>query len=77
MNRVKDLVLGSDGAAFDTKTGRTYRVNSTGQMVLRLLQDGRPEAEIVRELAARHAQHVAVVAAATEAFLGQLRRYLP
>jgi hypothetical protein len=77
MTRWKDLVLGSDGAAFDTKTGRSYRLNPSGQLALRLLQEGKPEVAVVRALAARYAQHAAVVAAGTEAFLGQLRRYLP
>jgi hypothetical protein len=77
MDRLKDLVLGTDGAAFDTKTGRSYRLNPSGQMTLRLLKEGKPEADVVRELAAHFSQHAAVVAVGTEAFLGQLRRYLP
>jgi hypothetical protein len=32
---------------------------------------------VVRELATHFSQHAAVVAVGTEAFLGQLRRYLP
>ena len=75
--RMKDLVLGKDGAAFDTKTGRTYRLNPSGEMALRLLQDGLGEDEVVGRLAAHFSQHAAVVAAGTEAFVGQLRRYLP
>ena len=77
VTRTKDLVLGKDGAAFDTKTGRTYRLNRSGEMALRLLQDGLGEDEVVGRLAAHFAQHAAVVAAGTEAFVGQLRRYLP
>jgi hypothetical protein len=77
MKRAKDLVLGTDGAAFDTKTGRTYRLNPSGEMALRLLQEGLPEDEVAGRLAAHFAQHTAVVAAGTEAFVGQLRRYLP
>jgi hypothetical protein len=77
MIRLKDLVLGRDGAAFDTKTGRTYRLNPSGQMTLRLLQEGKDAADVVLDLAAHYGQHAAVVAVGTEAFLGQLRRYLP
>ena len=76
-DRVKDLVLGKDGAAFDVRTGRSYRLNPSGELALRLLQEGQPEDEVVRQLAGRFAQHPAVVAAGTEAFVGQLRRYLP
>jgi hypothetical protein len=77
VERFQDLVLGADGAAFDTKTGRSYRLNPSGEVALRLLQDGVPEDEVVRRLASQFSQHVSVVAAGTETFLGQLRRYLP
>ena len=77
VKRTKDLVLSKDGAAFDTKTGRTYRLNPSGEIALRLLQEGLPEDEVVARLAAHFAQRTAVVAAATEAFVDQLRRYLP
>lgn len=76
IDRLNDLVLGRDGAAFDGKTGRSYRLNPSGQMTLRLLQAGKQEAEVVRDLAALYSQHVAVVAVGIEAFLGQLRRCL-
>ena len=77
VDRLKDLVLGKDGAAFDVRTGRSYRLNPSGELALRLLQEGKPEEVVVRELAGRFAQHPAVVAAGAEAFVGQLRRYLP
>jgi hypothetical protein len=77
LDRLKDLVLGKDGAAFDTRTGRSYRLNPSGELALRLLQEGQPEEEVVRQLAGRFAQHPAVVTAGAEAFVGQLRRYLP
>jgi hypothetical protein len=77
VERIRDLVLGADGAAFDTKTGRSYRLNASGQMALRLLQGGLPEDEMTLRLAEHFTEHPAVVAAGTGAFLGQLRRYLP
>jgi hypothetical protein len=75
--RLKELVLSSDGHAFDTKTGRSYRVNSTGQFALQLVQEGKSEKEVVSQLASRYGQHAAVVAVGTEAFFSQLKRYLP
>ena len=75
--RLNELVLSSDGHAFDTKTGRSYRLNPTGQLALQLAQEGRSEKEVISELAARYAQHTAVVAVGTEAFFSQLKRYLP
>ncbi len=75
--RLKDLVLSGDGHVFDGGTGRSYRVNPSGELALRLAQEGRSEAEVASRLAARYEQHPAVVAAGTDAFFGQLRRYLP
>jgi hypothetical protein len=77
LQRLKDLVLSSDGHAFDTKTGRSYRVNPTGQFALQLVQEGKSEKEVVSQLATRYAQHTAVVAVGAEAFFSQLKRYLP
>lgn len=75
--RLNDLVLSNDGHAFDQKTGRSYRLNPTGLLALQLMQDGQSEQEVVSQLAARYAQHPAVVAVSTEAFFSQIKRYLP
>jgi len=74
--RLDDLVLSDDGHAFDRKTGRSFRINPTGRLVLELTQAGRPGPEVIGELAARHTQHLAVAAAAVDTFYGQIRRYL-
>ena len=74
--RLDDLVLSDDGHAFDRKTGRSFRVNATGRLVLELTQTGRPGPEVIGELAARYAQHPAVAAAAVDTFYSQIRRYL-
>ncbi len=76
LQRLQDLTLNSDGHAFDQKTGRSYRINPTGLLTLQLVQEGKSEPEIVSQLAARYAQHPAVVAVSTEAFFSQIRRYL-
>jgi hypothetical protein len=75
--RLNDLVLSSDGHAFDPKTGRSYRINPTGLLALQLAQEGKSEPEVISQLAARYAQHPAVVAVSTEAFFSQIKRYLP
>ncbi|CAK0748091.1 PqqD family protein [Gammaproteobacteria bacterium] len=75
--RLKELALSSDGHVFDTKTGRSYRINPSGQLALQLMQEGRSDQEVVSQLATRFGQHPAVVAAGTEAFFSQLKRYLP
>jgi hypothetical protein len=75
--RLKNLVLSSDGHVFDTKTGRSYRINPSGQLTLQLMQEGKPEQEVISQLAARYAQHASVVAVGTKAFFSQLKRYLP
>lgn len=74
--RLGDLVLSDDGHAFDRKTGRSFRINSTGRLVLKLTRAGRPRPEVIGELAARYAQHPAVAAAALDTFYSQVRRYL-
>ena len=75
--RLKELTLSGDGHAFDTKTGRSYRINPSGQLALQLAQEDKSEKEVISQLAARYEQHTAVVAAGTEAFFSQLKRYLP
>ena len=75
--RLNDLVLSGDGHAFDPKTGRSYRLNPTGLLALQLAQNGQSEKDVISQLAARYAQHPSVVAVGTEAFFGQIKRYLP
>lgn len=74
--RLGDLVVSDDGHAFDRKTGRSFRINPTGRLVLELSQAGRPGPEVIGELAVRYAQHPAIVAAALDSFYSQIRRYL-
>lgn len=74
--RLKDLVLRNGGHVFDSRSGRSYTLNPTAQVVLLLLQDGHPVPAIVDNLARRSGQHAAVVEAGVEAFVGQLGRYL-
>lgn len=75
--RLKALVLSGDGHVFDTKTGRSYRINASGQLTLRLMQEGKHEQDVINQLAARYAQHASVVAVGAKAFFSQLKRYLP
>jgi PqqD family protein of HPr-rel-A system len=49
-SRLRDLALSDQGFVFDPLSGYTFTVNPTGLLVLRLLKEGRPSAEIVREL---------------------------
>ena len=48
--RVMNLIFNDDGFVFDSATGDSYVANPTGVRILRALQDGRSETEIVGEL---------------------------
>ena len=77
LRRLRALVRSPDGHAFDGKTGRSFSLNHTGQLALDLMTEGLSEAAVVDRLAARYAQHPAVVSVGLESFVGQLKRYLP
>jgi hypothetical protein len=72
--RIKDIVLSGSGHAFDTRTGRSYTVNATGQVALLMLQDGKSAADIVDALVALCGQPTAVVEAGIDAFTRQMAR---
>lgn len=72
--RLRDLVLGEGGHAFDARTGRSYDVNGTGQAALRMLQAGYERDAVVEALARRCGAHPAVVEAGVAAFVSQLER---
>jgi hypothetical protein len=74
--RLQDLVLSSCGHVFDARTGRSYTLNPTGQVVLLLMQDKHPVGAIIDMVAERCKQHPAVVEAGVDAFVNQLGRYL-
>ncbi|WP_295443674.1 PqqD family protein [uncultured Thiodictyon sp.] len=77
LRRLQALVRSPDGHAFDGKTGRSFRLNDSGQLALDLVTQGLSEVAVVNRLAARYAQHPAVVRVGLESFVGQLKRYLP
>lgn len=77
LRRLRTLVCSPDGHAFDGKTGRSFRLNHSGQLALDLVTQGLSEAAVVSRLAARYVQHPAVVSVGLESFVGQLKRYLP
>jgi len=74
--RLQDLVLSGGGHVFDARTGRSFTLNPTGQMVLLLMRDKHPVSAIVATMADRCRQHPAVVEAGVDAFVNQLGRYL-
>jgi hypothetical protein len=77
LRRLRVLVISPDGHAFDGKTGRSFHLNSSAQLTLDLVTQGLSEVAVVNRLAARYAQHPAVVRVGLESFVGQLKRYLP
>ncbi len=50
MSGLSRLSVSPEGLAFDPSTGDTYRVNRTGLLILRTLQDGGSSQDAVRAL---------------------------
>jgi len=47
-DRLKDLMISDNGFAFDPQTGLTYAVNPTGTNIIRWINDGFGDEEIVQ-----------------------------
>jgi PqqD family protein of HPr-rel-A system len=45
-NRLQQLATNDEGFCFDPRTGETYQLNETAQVVLTELKKGRTEAEV-------------------------------
>ncbi len=73
-HRVKAIVLNGDGHAFDTRNGRSYRVNPTATVALLMLQDGARRDDIVRRLCALCDQPESVVGSGIDVFLDEMAR---
>lgn len=74
--RLRAIIV-SGGHAFDSRTGRSYNVNETGQVALGMMQEGAAPAAVVDALVGLCGQPAAVVEAGFVAFLDQLARYAP
>jgi carbamoyl-phosphate synthase large subunit len=61
ISHLKALVLNADGHAFDTRTGRSYRLNPPAQVALLMMQDGKSRPAIIAALVALCEQPSAVV----------------
>jgi hypothetical protein len=72
--RVKAIVLNGDGHAFDTRSGRSYRVNPTATVALLMLQDGARRDDIVRRLCALCDQTESIVGSSIDVFLDEMAR---
>jgi hypothetical protein len=74
--RIKALVLNGDGHAFDTRTGRSYRINPPAQVALLMMQDGKSRQATIDALVALCEQPSAVVEAGVDGFFEQMARYV-
>jgi hypothetical protein len=73
--RLKAIVLNGGGHAFDTKTGRSFSVNPTAQVVLLMMQDGASRDMVVEALIGLCTQPSSVVEAGIDTFMEQMARY--
>ncbi|WP_313952093.1 PqqD family protein [Accumulibacter sp.] len=72
--RLRALVLNANGYTFDTRTGRSYSVNPSGQVALLIMQDGKSRTAVINALVELCQQPRAVVEAGVDDFLDQLTR---
>lgn len=74
--RLKAIVLNGSGHAFDAKTGRSYSVNSTAQVALLMMQDGKSREIVIETICNLCEQPSAVVESGIDQFLEQIKRYV-
>ena len=67
------LSVSPEGLAFDPSTGDTFTVNSTGLLILRTLQDGGNQEDVVRVLTEKYQVSVADAQRDVADFQGRLR----
>ncbi len=72
--RLKALVMNGGGHAFDTRTGRSYSVNPTGQVIILMLQDGASRDEIIDRLCGLCVQPASVVESGVSTFMEQMKK---
>ncbi|RDE50030.1 MAG: PqqD family protein [Candidatus Accumulibacter meliphilus] len=76
ISHLKALVLNADGHAFDTRTGRSYRLNPPAQVALLMMQDGKSRPAIIAALVALCEQPSAVVETGVDGFFKQMASYV-
>lgn len=54
MMKLSHLAVSDEGFVFDPSSGDSYTVNHTGLVILRALQEGKDDSEIVRVLTDRY-----------------------
>ena len=67
------LSVSPEGLAFDPSTGDTFTVNSTGLLILRTLQDGGSQEDVVRVLTEKYQVSPADAQRDVADFQGRLR----
>jgi hypothetical protein len=74
--QLKAIVLNADGHAFDTRTGRSFRVNPPAKVALLMMQDGKSRQATIGALVALCEQPSAVVESGVDGFFEQMARYV-
>ncbi len=47
---MRDLAISKNGFVFNPSTGESFRTNEVGRLILEMLQEGRPNEEIVERI---------------------------
>ncbi len=72
-NRLQQLATNDDGFCFDPRTGETYQLNETAQVLLMELKRGRSESEAATLLAADFGISIHEAEADTQEFIQLLK----
>ena len=75
MSRLPQLAINSEGFIFDPMSGGCYTVNASGLLILKALQEQKPEGTIAREMLERFAGDPQVIEKDILDFFDHLRIY--
>jgi len=70
--RLQDFALDDAGQVLDTCTGRSYTLDSAGQVALLLMREGLAREVVIAELARRCDRSPEALSAGIDAFLSQI-----
>lgn len=73
-NRLKALMINGEGFAFDPRTGNTFNINPTGQLVINAIKAGDSQSEIIQQLMEQFEVDPQTADRDLEAFMNELER---
>ena len=74
-NRLQQLATNAEGFCFDPRTGETYQLNETAQVILHALRGGQSDTVAAQTLADTYSIPLSEALSDTKEFLQMLRIY--